>query len=730
MNPPPGPRRPRLTVAIWLLILLVATPFAAGVNDDLQASTHLSGSESSKVEAALATRFKSPFTKVALLRIAGAPAADTEAGRAILQSVTESLHAAPEVDGLASYLDREDALFLGEDGSPILIVGLHPPNGSADAQLAALAARLDALRPDLTARYPGIAFQWTGEAAVNADMRRISAHQTHVAELRVLPVTLLLLLVAFRSPVAALLPIVCGGLSIVVSLGIVAAVNRVWPASILVVSIISMVGLGLSIDYALLIVSRYRDSLREGLTRAEAVREATAHAGSTVIVSGSAVAIGFGAMLAVRVSEIRSIGLGGLIVTSVAVLVARSLLPVLLDWFGPAIAANSTGTEAAADSARLWRGWARAVTRRPLAVLIVATLPLLALAAASRHLSIDLPRGQWLPDSAESVKVLHDINAVGRGNFGQIIDVILDLPPGIRIEDEAGWRAASKLARSLARDPRLRHVWAVTSLNPMPLAGPETLRRLPDPVRHRFVSEDGRSIVIELLPRKDLVTPDAVALVRELRAADPAVLTGIAGAHLEIGGVPAFNADYEDAIRHTIGYVVAGVVIATLLVLSLVFRSVLIPLKAVALNLLSVAAAFGAMTLVFQDGIGISLVGLSRRIEGGFPIVPVLVFCIVFGLSMDYEVFIVARVTDCRRQGRSDADALIEGLAGTGRVISFAAAIMVMVFFSFMFGDFLLIKILGFALSVAVLLDATVIRLALGPALIRLAGRWNWWPGA
>ena len=196
-----------------------------------------------------------------------------------------------------------------------------------------------------------------------------------------------------------------------------------------------------------------------------------------------------------------------------------------------------------------------------------------------------------------------------------------------------------------------------------------------------------------------------------------------------VGGVPAFNADYEDAIASTLPGVVLSVVCATLLVLALAFRSVLIPLKAVALNLLSVAAAFGAIVLVFQDGYGLSLVGLAHRLNGGFPILPVLVFCAVFGLSMDYEVFLVARIADGHRSGLADGAALADGLACTGRVITLAAAVMVAVFGGFVLGDFVLVKILGFALGIAVLVDASVVRLALGPALICLAGRFNWWPG-
>jgi putative drug exporter of the RND superfamily len=217
--------------------------------------------------------------------------------------------------------------------------------------------------------------------------------------------------------------------------------------------------------------------------------------------------------------------------------------------------------------------------------------------------------------------------------------------------------------------------------------------------------------------------------VREIRSGNLESITGLAGTHVEVGGLPGFNADYEDAIKSALVPVFVSVICATLLVLSFAFRSVLIPLKAVALNLLSVAAAYGAVAIVFQHGLGSRLVGLPTPMHGGFPILPIVVFCIVFGLSMDYEVFIVSRIADGRRAGLGDGAALVEGLASTGRVITFAASIMVMIFGAFVFGDFVLIKILGFALGVAVFLDATVIRMAVGPALIRLAGRWNWWPG-
>jgi RND superfamily putative drug exporter len=708
---------------------LVALPFAARVNEELDAGVRLQGSESLRVEDTLKRQFESPIAKIALLRVAAAPDPRTPAGEALLRQISDRIRGIPGVRGVLSYLDRDDSLFLCEDGSPILIVGLNAPEGTEDALMGRLGQSTEALQAQLERKYRGISFGWTGEAAVNADLRRISAHETRAAEWRVFPLVLVLLLIAFRSLISAVLPVLCGALTVVVALGLVAAVNRVWPSSLIVVSIVSMVGLGLSIDYALLIVSRYRDGLEEGLSRPEAVMQAATHGGRTVLVSGTAVAIGFAAMLMVRVSEIRSIGMGGLIVTTVAVLVASTLLPILLAWIGPWIDAGSLGLARTPATGRHWRRWAHWVMRHPFAVLAVAGIPLLLLATQATHLRIDLPRGRWLPDTAQSVRVLHEIDGAASGSFGEIVQVIFYLPPGVTIQDASGWRAELRLAKFFARDPRIKHVWAVTTLNPVVLGGPEILKRLSDSERRSFVSADGRAVLLALLPQKNLAAPDAVRLVREIRAANLETITGIAGGHLDVGGLPGFNADYEDAIKSALVPVFVSIICATLLVLALAFRSVLIPIKAVALNLLSVAAAYGAVAIVFQHGFGAHLVGLPSPMHGGFPILPIVVFCIVFGLSMDYEVFIVARIADGRRAGLDDGAALVEGLASTGRVITFAASIMVVIFGAFVFGDFVLIKILGFALGVAVFLDATVIRTAVGPALIRLAGHWNWWPG-
>jgi RND superfamily putative drug exporter len=232
-----------------------------------------------------------------------------------------------------------------------------------------------------------------------------------------------------------------------------------------------------------------------------------------------------------------------------------------------------------------------------------------------------------------------------------------------------------------------------------------------------------------VLPASSVSLRDQVDWVRELRRTGALALTGVPGATLLVGGIPALNADYETIIKDRFPSVTALVVGGTLLALLCGFRSVFAALKAIALNLFSVAASFGALVLVFQNGHGSSFLGVPGGTGSVFPLVPIVAFAIVFGLSMDYEVFLVARVLEARRSGLSETDAIPEGMARTAGLITSAAAIMIVVFAAFTFGGFLVVKMIGFTLAVAVLIDATLVRIVIGPALLRIAGDWNWWPG-
>jgi RND superfamily putative drug exporter len=243
------------------------------------------------------------------------------------------------------------------------------------------------------------------------------------------------------------------------------------------------------------------------------------------------------------------------------------------------------------------------------------------------------------------------------------------------------------------------------------------------------LSSDGRATFLQVVPKGSVSLRDQVDWVRALRKTGAPALTGVPGATLLVGGIPALNADYETIVIDHFPFVMGLVVGGTLLALLCGFRSIFAAVKAIGLNLLSVAASFGALVLVFQDGYGSRFLGVPGGTGSIFPLVPIVTFAIVFGLSMDYEVFLVARVLEARRSGMSEAEAIPEGMARTAGLITSAAAIMIVVFGAFMFGGFLVVKMMGFTLAVAVLIDATIVRIIIGPALLRLAGDWNWWPG-
>ena len=729
----------------WIAACLVLLPAARRIESRLRVAARVDGSESAAVDEQLAQRFHSPFAHSVVLVASGIPSPLEARGAETLRALVDSLRSVPGVTRVFSYLDGREPLFVGRgehgaDGT-FLLVGLDERR-TPDLLLDSLRRASTRIAASMRREHPSISLRWTGEVALNTDLRRISADGARRAESRALPLTFALLLVAFGAVATALLPIGGALLSIGITLGVAAIVAMHWSLSILLQNVVSMIGLGLGIDYSLLVVQRFRETAgrqRVAGVKQDAARwsrcatDALRSAGPTILLSGTAVAIGFSALAIVPVNELRSVAVGGLIVTVVSMLVATTLLPGVLASLGQRVDIGRVPlVRRGADID--WSRWGAFVTRYPERVLFAAGLPVALLAWQARHLETVQPRSDWLPKQAESAIALHSLEQMGRSAVVQTVRLTLELPPGTSAVDDSGWTATARLARRLVMDSAVDRVRSLPGLL-APLAG--TLPRdlliaeLPDAVRRSFVSGDGRLALLEVIPREGTSPADLAALVRRIRGWEPLLRTGTGRTRIQVGGLPALNIDYEEAVagRRRFTQVVGLVVFATFLVLAVGFRSVLVPLKAIVLNLVAVAGAFGAVKLVFQDGYGASLLGLSGPLGGIFPAIPVLVFCVVFGLSMDYEVFLVARVREARLAGRGERGAIADGLAHTGRLITSAAAIMIVVFGAFMAGDFLLMKMLGFALAVSVLLDATVMRLAVSPALLALAGRWNWWPG-
>jgi RND superfamily putative drug exporter len=717
---------------VVLAAVLALLPFSFHAERHLETATRIEGSEAESVAQELATRFRSPFVDRVVLVIQGLPPADSEEGEQALATIEKRLGEEPGVSGVVSRLDYRDPIFLGRGGGTFVLVGLASTEGPVESLVPRLHELANSLQNQLRGRYPVVKLELTGETPLNFDIRKASADDVQHAERLVIPATLALLLVAFGSLVAALIPVAIGQLAIATALAIAGFLALHWHLSILVQNLATMLGLGLGIDYALLMVSRFREAIAIEQNGLKASVIAARQAGHTLLISASTVAIGFLALLTVPISEVRSIGVAGFLVAGASVLLANTLVPALLAALGARINAGrlpfiaNLDAHRAARTGNRWRRWGKVIVVHPWLAIFLAGTPLLLLASQAARLDTNVPRGDWLPPAAESVRALHTLEQMDRAGIVYSLRAILELPTDSIAQTDSGWNALDRFAKRLASDPRSDRVISITT---MAESNRSNLGNLSRETRRTFLSRDGRAALLEVLPAAGVSLNDQVKWVRELRKTGAVALTGIPGATLRIGGIPALTADYQTIVRDRFTSVMALVVGGTLMALLGGFRSLFVAVKAVALNLLSVAASFGALVLVFQDGHGSSFLGVREGTGSIFPIVPIVAFAIVFGLSMDYEVFLVARVLEARRSGLSELEAIPEGLARTAGLITSAAAIMIVVFAAFTFGNFLVVKMLGFTLAVAVLIDATLVRIVIGPALLRIAGDWNWWPG-
>ncbi len=718
---------------VVLTAVIALLPFSFHSERHLETATRVEGSEAETVRHDLVTRFHSPFVDRVVLVIQGLPSADSPEGEQALSTIMAELRDEPGVSGVVSYLELHDPIFLGKGGGTFVLVGLSSAEGPVESLVPKLHDQANALANQLRGRYPAVKLELTGELPLNFDIRKASADDVRRGESLVIPATLALLLVAFGSLVAAMIPLAVGQLAIATTLAITGLLAQRFHLSILVQNLATMLGLGLGIDYALLMVSRFREAISAGHNGSVASVMAARQAGRTLLISASTVAIGFLALLTVPISEIRSIGIAGFLVAGISVLLTNTLVPAVLALLGPRIDAGRMPFAPKLDANRAactgvrWRKWGKAIVAHPLLALFLAGVPLLLLAWQVKRLDTSVPQGDWLPESAESVQALHTLEKMDRAGIVYSMRVIVEMPTDSITQTDAGWNALDRLSKNLASDPRCARVISISTIAE---GNRGALTDLSRETRRTFLSSDGRAALLEVLPRSSVSLRDQVEWVRELRKTGGPALTGVPGATLQIGGIPALNADYQTIVLNHFIPVMAMVVGATLLALLAGFRSLFAAVKAIALNLLSVAASFGALVIVFQDGHGSHMLGVAGGTGSVFPLVPIVTFAIVFGLSMDYEVFLVARVLEARRSGLSELDAIPEGMARTAGLITSAAAIMIVVFAAFTFGNFLVVKMIGFTLAVAVLIDATLVRIVIGPALLRIAGDWNWWPGS
>ena len=704
-------RRRRIVMVAAVALVALAAGLGAGVADRLTGGGFEDPSAESTVASRLVEeRFGSGAPNVVLLVRAVDGTVDDPAVAEVGRMVSDELAGLDGVEDVASYWSLGGATPLrADDASSALVLGRL--TGSEDEVRAAV----EDISADLT-RDVGVAtvavggveetFREVGET-IEDDLAR--------AELIALPITLLLLLVVFRSVVAALLPLLVGVIAIVGTFFVLDLVAGWTEVSIFALNLTTALGLGLGIDYSLLVVSRYREERAGGHATADAVVRTVATAGRAVVFSGLTVAISLGALLVFPLPFLRSFAYAGIPVVGLAVVGSVVVLPAVLAAAGDRVDGWSLpgrwGRPPTEGQGAFWRRTARFVMRHPAPVAGAAIALLLVLGAPFLRIALTVPDDRVLPEHATSRQVGDEV----RDHYDTVEAGALSV-----VAADAGPSSLGPLDAYAAELSALAGVGRVDALTGVYVDGAKVLPEAP--LAERFSSGGGGGTWLSVVPEVEPLSAEGEALVAAVRSV-PAPFEVV------VGGPSAQLVDVTDGVIDGLPWALAIIAVATFVLLFLSFGSVVIPIKALVLNLLSLSATFGAMVWVFQDGNLADVLGFTAT--GALSItVPVLMFCIAFGMSMDYEVFLLSRIAEERRRTGDDEQAVVEGLARTGRIITAAAALIAVVFLAFATSEVSFIKLFGLGLALAVITDATVVRALLVPAFMKLAGGANWWAPA
>ena len=729
-------------IAAWAALALLFAPRACHVQRVLAVrGAFVESTESARANQLIKAAFPNPIADYVAIVVHGPVRWTDPRFEAVLDSLSAAIARRPYISQVVSVRTIGESTFVSKDRRTTFLIGALTPSSTSNLNRTVV-PDLRAVVTETMARLPrGGEFDVmvTGNPALDYDVRTISAEDTESSEERVLPVTLVVLVIAFGALVAATLPIIVGVVAITIALGLVTIAAEFQTMSVFVLNITTMVGLGVGIDYSLLIVTRFREELNRGLSPADAAVRTIETAGSAVVTSGLTVVVGFAALVTTPLTETRSVGIGGLIVVSVAVLLATTLLPAVLAVLGRNIDRPKWLAKLLVriHAPSGWERWARWLGHRPWRAIAGGGIALAILTLPLTQIRIGLPARNWFPPQSESGQGLAALRDMGASGVIHPIRIVVQLPEGQSVLAGRRLPGLKVLSDSMRKDPRVREVRGVATLRPgmstlqlaMFYSEPEAVRDRYPEFFNAYLSADRRTTLIDVIAADTVSLTGMMDLARHARRITKGGLRGMQGADIVVGGFAATSVDLQHDLLKRFPAIVGMILGVTAIMLFIAFRSLLVPLKAVVLNCLSVGAAFGVTVLVFQHGYGGSLFGLEGPTEAIFVVVPVLVFATVFGLSMDYEVFLLTRIKEVfDKTGRND-HATMEGLSATASTITFAAAIMIAVFGVFAFSRVLAVQFIGFGLALAVLLDATLIRMVLVPAIMHIAGRWNWWPG-
>jgi uncharacterized membrane protein YdfJ with MMPL/SSD domain len=685
-------RRPWLMIAGWAVgIVLALGIIGVFLEDALSSEARVTGNpESAQAEELLAERF--PATEVAAQRDITEVVVVRGSSPDRAAAVAEDVRAA----GAANVVTpADDERLVSQDGDAFaLLVGLGEPPEDKVEQVVAIVERLDA--------QPGVEAGISGEWTLDADFQQLSQDDLRTGELYFgIPAALVILLLVFGAVVAGVVPLVFALVSIFVALALTALIGQVFELSVFVVNMLTGMGLALGIDYTLFILSRYREERAQGREKPDAIATAGATASRAVLFSGLAFVLAMTGMLLVPSSIMRSLAAGAILVGIVSVIAALTLLPAVLSLLGDRVNAlripyfgRTVGTQ---SESRFWGRIVAFVMRRPVASLAVAVALMLAAAVPVLSLETGSSGVSTLPDRFASKQGFELLNEEFPGQTTDPVQIIVDGDlgsPGVE-------RAVRRLGAALAERPTF---------------GEPRIE----------INEAGDTMLLTVPIAGDAVSERAIEAVRDLRTEIvPQAFAGV-DAEVLVGGDTAVELEYHDTMDTWLPRVFAFVLGLSFILLTIAFRSIVVPATAIVMNLLSVGATYGLLVLVFQKGVGNELLGFQQvdHIEAW---VPLFLFSVLFGLSMDYQVFLLSRIREKFSQTTDNRYAISFGVGSTARLITGAALIIIAVFWGFAMGDLIMFQQMGFGVAIALLLDATLIRTVVVPATMALLGRWNWY---
>jgi len=718
-------RHRRAVIVTWIVMLAAGAVFAPGITSHLKAG----GYSETESEAATGSRILeeelglSP-SSLAIVFYSETLTVDEPRFEQQVNAALADITGIPQIREVITFFNSRNSRMVSADRhTTYASIGLNVDLDEARSLMPELKQKL---QPD---SLDEVQMLVTGQPAVYSDIESISTSDLTKAEMYAFPLCLVALVLAFGTLVAAGLPLAIGGVSLVITLGIISLLSRVTDMSMYVMNIISMLGIGIAIDYSLLIVNRFREEIA-GNNLEDSIVSTTSTAGKAVFYSAITTVIGLLGLISFQFMMLRSLGIGGAIVVLVSLTAALTLLPAVLAVLGPRINALSVFRRKRSTQFRFWHHLATWVMKHPVVVLVVVVPFLLALGSPFLEVKLGGSGVMVLPESAPSRQGYEIMEAeFGEGETSPIL-IAVRSEKSILGTEEVG--AIYNYARELSLLDGVVRVDSIVTLDSLlskehyqgmyanpPLIDDPTIKS----ALSRLTSDT--TTVISVISNQPPVTQEANDLVKEIRNLRPHEAIDV-----YVTGLSAEIMDIVDKMYRDFPKVLIFVLGATYFALLFLFRSVILPLKAILMNVMSILASYGALVFMFQQGHLSSLLDFSPvgSIESSLPII---MFCVLFGLSMDYEVFLLTRVREHYLETGDNTASVALGLEKTGRIITSAALIMVLVAGSFGFTDILLVKAMGIGIAIAILVDSTVVRALFAPATMRLLGRWNWWmPGS